>query len=489
MQNNTIDNPEFCQQFRQRWQWLLNNQSEVGFDFPLPDYSFLSDHTPDGTILLKTRSVTIAKPSAKPSLKNLNTSVLDHLQEACLLSDPPIWLFEWSETLLRVCELRRLDLKNRLIENGNQSGVKTKTLRLCLFFLNCFRIYNDARYLNIVLKIIGMDWLKIKGFSTSKNQKITVDAFLESLLVLAADAAVATVKSPGWHTDIVHPNSKQVLAQIELPMHKVCQNSPEVVVFCANPYSLSTLCTMELLQIHGVKIKGVVVRRLVNPNRLIREIRRDGWKWVYKKIKEKLLFRKSSYRGFSFDTLSDLSEKIGLKSSSIAKWCSEHSSEMIACNNLNDANVRDYLLAAKPRLAVFCGGGIVRENIIELSGDGVLNCHAGLLPRYRGLDNHEWPLLEKHPDAIGCTTHFMSKYVDEGDILFMFKGDVSNSHNIEGLIKYMEVWQIKLLAFSVIKYLENESLLQAQRKEDGRQYFYMHPKLVSVAKQNLVTYT
>jgi len=251
---------------------------------------------------------------------------------------------------------------------------------------------------------------------------------------------------------------------------------------------VSTLCAMELLQIHGVKVRAAVVRRLVNPKRLIQEIRRDGWKWVYKKIKEKLLFRRSSYRGYSFDTLSDLSESINLKSNSIAKWCSDNSSEMIVCNNLNDANVRDYLLAVKPRMAVFCGGGIVRENIIELSGDGVLNCHAGLLPRYRGLDNHEWPLLEKHPEAIGCTTHFMSKYVDEGDILFMFKGVIGNSNSIEGLMKYMDVWQIKLLAFSVIRHFMNEAPLQPQKKEDGRQYFYMHPKLVSVAKQNLVAH-
>jgi methionyl-tRNA formyltransferase len=80
----------------------------------------------------------------------------------------------------------------------------------------------------------------------------------------------------------------------------------------------------------------------------------------------------------------------------------------------------------------------------------------------------------------------MSRYVDEGDILLMQKVDIGRMNNIDNLNKYMEIYQVKLLVYTAIKYLKNEILPFAQRKDDGKQYFYMHPKLVEVAQQNLI---
>jgi len=483
MQNTIVKNHRILT----LWQWILGNQSRVTFEFPLPDFSFLANYLSNGRIRLKTEGATVTKPSVEPALKHLDSTVLGVLQQACHIHDKPEWLSVWAEQLLRVCELRKLILQAKLLaENEDQQILKIKTLRLCLFFLNCFFIYNDARYVNVVLKIIGLDWLKLKISATPPVKNANVGLFLETLTVLTLEVALEIIKSPDWRTDIVRPDETKIIKDINLPMCDVFEQSPQVVLFSPNRFGFMTLCIAELLRIHGVKVKGIVVRRLLNPKRLVQEIRRDGYKWLYKKIKEKLLLRKSSYRNLNFETLPGYCEKIQLRHDDVAKWCNDNSCELVVCNNLNDLKVHNYLKKARPKLVVFCGGGLINEETMKLSGNGVLNCHGGLLPRYRGLDNYEWPLLEKHPDVIGCTTHLMSRYVDEGDIFLMYRIDVSRINSIKELMKYAEVYQVKLMVFTVIGYLRNELLPFVQRKGDGRQYFYMHPKLVEVAIQNLI---
>ena len=133
----------------------------------------------------------------------------------------------------------------------------------------------------------------------------------------------------------------------------------------------------------------------------------------------------------------------------------------------------------------FAGGGILDEKTLALAGDGVVNCHGGLLPRYRGLDLYEWPILEKHSNVIGFSTHFMSKYVDEGDLLYMYRLDIKGNNTFDEIIKSGEVISVKLMVYTVINYLQNAVKSLPQSKNDGRQFFYMHPRLVEIARCNL----
>jgi len=483
MQNKIVKSTRI----RKQWQWVLNNQSKVSFDFPLPDFSFVSKYFSGDKIRLKTKTARVTKPLVEPALKHLDTTVLGLIQQACLDSDKPAWLMAWSEKLLRVCELRKLTLRARLLTNNEDETIlKTKTLRLCLFFLNCFFIFNDARYVNVVLNIIDLHWLKFKGYSPPPKKRVDVDIFLERLVMLVIDVALAVIKSSDWHTDIEYPREDRVVKNIKLPMRNVFEKSPKVVVFSPNRYGMLTLCVAEMLRIHGVEVGGIVVRKLFNPKRLIQELRRDGAKWVYKKVKEKLLFRKTAYHNLNFRTLLDVCNEIRLQHNNVGDWCKANGSDIIVCNTLNDLNVHEYLKQTRPQMVVFTGGGIIKEDTIKLSGAGVLNCHGGLLPRYRGLDNYEWPLLEKHPDVIGCTLHFMSRYVDEGEIFFMRRINISGIGTINDMMKYGEVFQVELILHTVISYFKNTISAFAQKKEDGRQYFYMHPKLVKIAQQNLI---
>jgi methionyl-tRNA formyltransferase len=59
---------------------------------------------------------------------------------------------------------------------------------------------------------------------------------------------------------------------------------------------------------------------------------------------------------------------------------------------------------------------IFRHSILELPRLGILNFHAGMLPRYRGRNVINWAILNGERE-VGVTAHFVDEGVDTGDIL------------------------------------------------------------------------
>lgn len=465
--------------------WLIKHRSQLSLDYPVPNLRVLLNL--DADIFLVSKNVeTISEPRCDPALKNLDVHVLSALQQVCLDKNQPEWLSLWVNKLLRVCEIRRFELQRRMRKNvKSDQAARIVTLRLCLLFLNCFYLYNDARYVNIVLKIIDLKWVEFGDMHDSAPHQCSEEMFLKVLVALLVRNDVAVLRNAEWRPQITPPLEERLIDKIDLPMHRICDVDDGVVIFSPNPMGVATLCVAELLKVHGINVKAIVVRRLLNFKRLYEEIKRDGLQWVYRKITHKLLFRKACYRGCNFETIADFAGKIGITQSNVHAWCQHNNVDVVVCDTLNDQVVHDYLRKTKPKLVAFVGGGIISEKTLDISGDGVLNCHGGLLPWYRGLDIYEWPLLEKHPDVIGCTTHFMSKNVDEGDIFYLYRYDISGLDTFDALIKHGEVAPIKLLVLTIIKYLNHQVKPVHQNRKDGRQFFYMHPRLVEIAQHNL----
>ena len=70
---------------------------------------------------------------------------------------------------------------------------------------------------------------------------------------------------------------------------------------------------------------------------------------------------------------------------------------------------------------------ILKNKILKSSKIGVLNCHPGILPFYRGCNCVEWALLNK--DIIGNTCHLMTEKIDEGPIIYKKYLKYSNRDN------------------------------------------------------------
>ena len=47
----------------------------------------------------------------------------------------------------------------------------------------------------------------------------------------------------------------------------------------------------------------------------------------------------------------------------------------------------------------------------------VINTHAGLTPRHRGVHGGYWALAEGHPELVGTTVHLIDEGIDTGAVL------------------------------------------------------------------------
>ena len=138
-------------------------------------------------------------------------------------------------------------------------------------------------------------------------------------------------------------------------------------------------------------------------------------------------------------------------------------------------------------MVIFTGGGLLRKPILEIPQLGILNCHTGILPQYRGMDVVEWTVLEEKIDAVGLgvTLHFMDIGVDTGPILLKKKYFLKPGSSFESIRAELEVMMVYLMIEGV-KGLQTGNLNPLmQDLQKGRQYFVMHPRIKEVAEIRL----
>ena len=254
----------------------------------------------------------------------------------------------------------------------------------------------------------------------------------------------------------------------------------KVVVFSPSRFSLYTICVVELLRREGIDVQCICVRRLLSAKRFLSEFRRDG-KRLLKKIWRKLFLRKGAYEGDDAETIIALMRQAGIETKVVDEFSDSMGIPIVYCNGLNDDIVVEQLERHKPDLVVFTGGGLIRKEVLAKSGAGVLNCHMGILPRYRGMDVVEWPILEGRLDDIGVTVHFMDRGIDTGDILTKKRIPVRPNETVDRLRKRFEPIMCEEMVAATCAFLSSDIQRTPQQKRDGHQYFILHDRLMKLA--------
>jgi len=253
------------------------------------------------------------------------------------------------------------------------------------------------------------------------------------------------------------------------------------MVFCPNPYSLYTNSVCELLLRKGYSIECIFVRKFTF-DRFKNEFARDG-KRLLKKIWTKLVLREKSYSDDG-DSIVSLRNENQLKIKHINDF-KAHGTKIINCNTLNDKIVEETLKQYEEKLVVFTGGGIIRKNILDNAGDGIINCHMGILPKYKGMDLPEWCILEDETDQLGLTLHFMDTGIDTGDILRKVNIDLGTHANMKDLRRSFEPVMVTSMVAVVDDYLNGKINRIKQPSKDKRQYFIVHKKLYDIVNKKL----
>jgi methionyl-tRNA formyltransferase len=238
-----------------------------------------------------------------------------------------------------------------------------------------------------------------------------------------------------------------------------------MIVFSPQRYGLYTLVVTQLL-LQGMRVDAIVVRKLLNPWRIVAEFRRDGIRRL-KKIWRKFFLRRRVYVPREYPTLPDLLARSGVTESAVDALAARHGIPLVYCATLNEPRVHAALDQYRPDLVVFAGGRIVGDDTLRRVGAGVVNCHMGQLPQYRGMNVVQWPLIENHQDDIGFAVHFIAHGIDTGDILGIFPVDDTLAHTVCEYCEKFEPLMAVALADTVVGHLDGQFERRPDRVEDG----------------------
>jgi methionyl-tRNA formyltransferase len=239
-----------------------------------------------------------------------------------------------------------------------------------------------------------------------------------------------------------------------------------------------------------VEVVGIVVRTPWNLKRVRSEFKRDGVRLI-NKIFDKWLFPHQKYVRVENDNLSELAHREGLPGKTLQDLAELLEIPIISVGDLNQKKSLEFLQKINPDLIVFTGGGIIRKQVLEISQMGVLNCHTGWLPRYRGMDVIEWSVLEaenKSPQ-VGISLHFMDQGVDTGPILLQEQVPLKFDDTFEQIRLRIEPMMVNLILMGVRGLQEDNLKAEPQKLEEGYQYYVTHPRLKNFAARKLTQFT
>jgi folate-dependent phosphoribosylglycinamide formyltransferase PurN len=99
-------------------------------------------------------------------------------------------------------------------------------------------------------------------------------------------------------------------------------------------------------------------------------------------------------------------------------------------DSVNSPETIELLERLKPRVVVVNGTRIISSRVLDSVSCPIINTHAGLTPRYRGVHGGYWALAEGHPEDVGTTVHLVDSGIDTGQVLAKVCFDTSPADSI-----------------------------------------------------------
>ena len=113
----------------------------------------------------------------------------------------------------------------------------------------------------------------------------------------------------------------------------------------------------------------------------------------------------------------DASEARYFSADSVVRLDQGAAHRIIAAGACNEPAEVALMEAARPDVVLVFGTGILREPFLSAFEGRIINIHLGLSPYYRGAGTNFWPLVNREPEYVGATIHYLDAGIDTGAIL------------------------------------------------------------------------
>lgn len=145
--------------------------------------------------------------------------------------------------------------------------------------------------------------------------------------------------------------------------------------------------------------------------------------------------------------------------------------------SVNDDETVVLLRSLRADVVVVHGTRIIAPRVLASAGCPVVNMHAGITPRYRGVHGGYWALAERHPEWVGTTVHLVDPGIDTGGILAQTTFDVAADDTIATYPELHLVHGLPLLGDQVDKAVAGEELEPLPSGLAPGSHLYYHPTI------------
>lgn len=148
------------------------------------------------------------------------------------------------------------------------------------------------------------------------------------------------------------------------------------------------------------------------------------------------------------------------------KLAEKNNAEYVFTKNINDKQIKKKIEKAKLDLGISINNPLlISKEIFSKFKFGILNLHAGDLPRYRGNATANWAILNDEKKIV-LTIHKMDEGLDSGDIIIKNNFLIKNNTTITEFYEYLEKNGPQLF-LDAIKFLESGKKLKKQSQNQN----------------------
>lgn len=125
--------------------------------------------------------------------------------------------------------------------------------------------------------------------------------------------------------------------------------------------------------------------------------------------------------------------------------------------DINDQKNIDLLLLHKPDIFISMSyDQILKSKILNSTRFGFINCHAGLLPFYRGRNSLNWSLINGEKN-FGITVHVIDEGIDTGPVIKQEMFPISKNSNYSDILEIAYEHCPEILMRALKKYISDPS--------------------------------
>ena len=159
-------------------------------------------------------------------------------------------------------------------------------------------------------------------------------------------------------------------------------------------------------------------------------------------------------------------EHDNIKSKDFQKFAKISDAKFLYVENINSDEIKTILEKMKLDLGVSVNNPLlIKKEIIKQFKFGIINAHAGDLPRYRGNACPNWAIINNEKN-IGITIHFMTEELDAGDIIIKNRFKINEKTKILDFYTYAEKEIPKMFFESIEKIKTKKINFKKQNKKN-----------------------